>query len=151
MRTTLNVWRDRRKRSRANEYLQGEGGKIEHVFLLWESSHGDHSSSANHLVVRYGVHRVWRKSDAYRNRFTWYTDVMWNDTEFRVNGDFYFGDVMILYFDEWRRVRGKGREWERERGWVRGGEGGWERRGREKEKERENILDQLSVLVLEMA
>lgn len=126
MRTTLNVWRDRRKRSRANEYLQGEGGKMEHVFLLWESSHGDRSSSANHLVVRYGVHRVWRKSDAYRNRFTWYSDITWNDTEFRVNGDFYFGDVMILYFDEWRRerrrvreggVREKGkRERERERG-----------------------------------
>lgn len=49
---------------------------MEHVFLLWESSHGDRSSSANHLVVRYGVYRVWRKSDVYRNRFTWYSDIM---------------------------------------------------------------------------
>ena len=35
------------KRWRLDEYLQGEGGKMEHVFLLWESSHGDRSSSAN--------------------------------------------------------------------------------------------------------
>lgn len=137
MRTTLNVWRDRRKRSRANEYLQGEGGKMEHVFLLWESSHGDRSSSANHLVVRYGVHRVWRKSDAYRNRFTWYSDITWNDTEFRVNGDFYFGDVMILYFDEWRRERGRVRE-----GGVR--EKGKRERERERERGREYFRSVIS-------
>lgn len=147
MRTTLNVWRDRRKRSRANEYLQGEGGKMEHVFLLWESSHGDRSSSANHLVVRYGVYRVWRKSDVYRNRFTWYSDIMWNDTEFRVNGE-KFGDVMTLYTDEWRKERERGRGGSvRESGSVRergeceeeGGvweRGEWERRGREKREEK---------------
>lgn len=90
---------------------------MEHVFLLWESSHGDRSSSANHLVVRYGVYRVWRKSDAYRNRFTWYSDIMWNDSKFRVNEDFdfvkKFGNVMILYFDERERKRTRGEsEWE---------------------------------------
>lgn len=34
-----------------NEYLRREGGKMEHVFLLWESSHGDHFSAAN-LIIR---------------------------------------------------------------------------------------------------
>lgn len=45
-----NIWRDRReKKRRSDEYLQGEGGKMEHVFLLWESSHGDRCR----LIIRW--------------------------------------------------------------------------------------------------
>ena len=73
---------------------------------------------------------------------------MWNDTEFRVNGDFHFvekfGDFMILYFDEWQRDGEREGEGESER------EGEGKNRERERERERENILDQLSVLVPEM-
>lgn len=30
--------------------LQGKGGKMEHVFVLWESSHGDHFLSSNLII-----------------------------------------------------------------------------------------------------